>query len=567
MTARSGGVAVPGNGSELDPAVRVKQLERELALVHALDAARDASRGVTDLLRRCAVIVCAAVEAEECSVWLSGEDGEALRLACRERSTEERRTRRRSARRSAGRDAAAGGGAGVGGTTAGSWTVEGAARAALDANEVQTGEDAEGAYWLISPLLMLGRKLGALAVMDREAPFDDAEQRLIASAVGQADSALAHAIDHHELVRRGRELDAIRRIDRIRDGREPFEQKLDRICRVMSELLGAEAGFVMLFDLEGRELEMRASTRRGLSDDPAFRQTVQRLSLETLERGRLHRQEDLPAPWHGFIGVPLVLRDEVIGVFGAVRGAHHRAFDLEDEVILADVASQADTAVFENLEKLRVRQVFGRYVHPHVVDQLLAHGTNPLAPTRQVLTVLFSDIRGFTAMSEVRDPQFVVELLDEHLDAMAEVVMAGGGTVDKFVGDEVMAILGAPLAMPDHAVRAVEIAKRMQARQRELISVWSARGWPPLHIGIGINTGPMMVGNIGSERMSNYTVIGAAVNLGARLCGAAEGDQILVSEATAELVRDAVPLRKLPPLSLKGIAEPIPVWEVTDTFV
>jgi adenylate cyclase len=235
---------------------------------------------------------------------------------------------------------------------------------------------------------------------------------------------------------------------------------------------------------------------------------------------------------------------------------------VDDEVILADVASQADTAVFENRERLRVRQVFGRYVHPHVVDQLLTRGTNPLTPARHVLTVLFSDIRGFTAMSEERDPQFVVELLDEHLEAMSEVVLEAGGTVDKFVGDEVMAIFGAPLEMEGHALRAVRVARSMQARQRELVQVWTARGWPPLRIGIGLNTGPMMVGNIGSERMSNYTVIGAAVNLGARLCAAAEGDQILVSASTAALVKDAVPLRALPPLSLKGISEPLPVWEV-----
>jgi len=129
-------------------------------------------------------------------------------------------------------------------------------------------------------------------------------------------------------------------------------------------------------------------------------------------------------------------------------------------------------------------------------------------------------------MSESRDAQFVVALLDEHLDAMAEVVLDGGGTVDKFVGDEVMAIFGAPLPMASHkqqALQAVRVAQAMQRRQIALAKEWEARGWPSLEIGIGINIGPMMVGNIGSERMSNYTVIGSAVNLGARLCGAAGG--------------------------------------------
>jgi adenylate cyclase len=367
----------------------------------------------------------------------------------------------------------------------------------------------------------------------------------------------------HEVARLRHRLEVIRHIDRIRDGHEPFDQKLDTICRVIAELVGADVGFVMLFDLTGHALELRAVTQGQLHQDAAFRAITQRFAWETVESGRLMRREGLAAPWLGYIGVPLVLRDEVIGVLGAIRGAQHHPFDEDDEVILIDVAGQADTAVFENRERLRVRQAFGRYVHPHVVQQLLERGdTDVLSPQRQTLTVLFSDIRGFTSMSEDRDPQFVVKLLDEHLDAMAEVVMEAGGTVDKFVGDEVMALFGAPLPMEDHAVRAVRVAQAMCRRQQALSAEWKSRGWPALEIGVGLNTGPMMVGNIGSERMSNYTVIGAAVNLGARLCGAAGGTQILLSEATAALVQHEIPLRVVEPFVLKGIPEPVPAWEV-----
>lgn len=539
------------------PSPRRADLVRELALVRALDEARDASRGMRDLLSRCASVLQHSVAAEGCALWL---DGEAVPP----------------------------------------WLEERDLRAALARREPLTG-GSDGAYWLITPLRRGERAIGAIALVDSNAPFDGDERRLVRAAVAQTDSALAHALDHHELRRRRRELETIHRIDRIRDSSAPFGDKLDAICAQLGDLLGAEVGFVMLFDLAGRELERHAVTHRGRSsrnqtreagraahaaqsdptNDPDFHALAHRLARDTANAGRLTRTDDLPAPWLGYAGVPLLLREEIIGVFGAVRGAENPAFDDEDEALLQAVAEQMDTAIFENREKLRVREMFGRYVHPHVVTQLIERaggagraggmgGTDiqaedVLCPRRDTLTVLFSDIRGFTAMSESRDAQFVVALLDEHLDAMAEVVLDGGGTVDKFVGDEVMAIFGAPLPMASHkqqALQAVRVAQAMQRRQIALAKEWEARGWPSLEIGIGINIGPMMVGNIGSERMSNYTVIGSAVNLGARLCGAAGGGQILLSCDAAALVDGEVPLLALEPLSLKGIPEPVSVFEV-----
>lgn len=263
-----------------------------------------------------------------------------------------------------------------------------------------------------------------------------------------------------------------------------------------------------------------------------------------------------------------MLRDEVVGVLGALNGCGQPAFDSEDAELLADTARQVDTAVFENRERLRIREAFGRYVHPEVVNLPLERGEEAvLEPRRRELTVLFSDVRGFTAMSREQDPVLLVSWLDEHLAAMAEVVIEHRGTVDKFVGDAVMAIFGAPLDVPDHAERAVRAALAMQRRHTELTAAWVRRGWPRLRIGIGISTGPAMVGNIGSERITNYTAIGPDVNLAARLCAEASGGQILLAPSVTTLVSHLFPTRTLAPLSLKGIAGSVVASEISKSVL
>jgi adenylate cyclase len=145
---------------------------------------------------------------------------------------------------------------------------------------------------------------------------------------------------------------------------------------------------------------------------------------------------------------------------------------------------------------------------------------------------------------------------------MTDVILAHDGTVDKFVGDEIMALFGAPVHFPEHAKVAVETAIAMQKKMGELREMWKQRGDEPCEIGIGINTGEMVAGNIGSDKMSDYTVLGDNVNLGARLCSAAEANQILVSHKTYEQTKDFFQFRELPHLKVKGKEKPLPVYEV-----
>jgi adenylate cyclase len=221
----------------------------------------------------------------------------------------------------------------------------------------------------------------------------------------------------------------------------------------------------------------------------------------------------------------------------------------------------------EGREKRKMKRLFGQYVSKDVYAQLVA---NPelarLGGQRREMTVLFSDIRGFTTVSERGQPEEIVGMLNEYFTRMVDIVFAHKGTLDKFVGDMVMALFGAPLDDPQHAEHAVDAALEMLRELNRLNEKWMAEGRPPLDIGIGISTGPMIAGNIGSEAIMSYTVIGDAVNLGARLesLNKEHGTRIIISEATRAALPDRYGFRPLGQVVVKGKTRPVAIFEVIE---
>ncbi|HUF12337.1 MAG TPA: adenylate/guanylate cyclase domain-containing protein [Longimicrobiales bacterium] len=221
----------------------------------------------------------------------------------------------------------------------------------------------------------------------------------------------------------------------------------------------------------------------------------------------------------------------------------------------------------EGRERKRVKDLFSRYVSPQYVSQLADHyQTLKLGGERVPLTLLFSDIRGFTSMSERLPPETVISMLNEYLDRMAEVVFRNGGTLDKFIGDAVMAFWGAPIPMADHARRALDTALEMMTELRELNRRWAEQGITEgVDIGIGVNTGEAIVGNIGSlTHKLDYTAIGDAVNLASRLEGLNKnyGTNIIVSEATKAAVGDDYDFRSLDDVKVKGKEQAVQIYEL-----
>jgi len=210
-----------------------------------------------------------------------------------------------------------------------------------------------------------------------------------------------------------------------------------------------------------------------------------------------------------------------------------------------------------------VRSNFERYFAPNVAAEIAQQaGAVRLGGERRPTTVLFSDIRGFTAMAESMGPDAIAQLLSEYFTEMVDVIFDYGGTLDKFMGDAIMALWGAPLAHADDADRALRAAVEMQQAVARLNQRWSSEGRPEIKVGIGINHGEVFAGNIGSHRRLDYTVIGDAVNIAARLCAEAGPGEILVTEGFLRVVRDRVDHEYLPEMALKGKAQMVQVYRI-----
>ena len=220
--------------------------------------------------------------------------------------------------------------------------------------------------------------------------------------------------------------------------------------------------------------------------------------------------------------------------------------------------------LIEEKEKRRVRGAFQQYVSPEVIRRLLAT-PELVQPRKTEISVMFSDVRGFTSISEKLDAQELADLLNGYLTEMTRIIFRNQGTLDKYIGDAVMAIWGAPFEEGDHARRACNSALDMLARLHELQQGWKERGQPILEIGIGINTGIASVGNMGSALRYGYTAMGDAVNLASRLEGLNKeyGTRIIVSESThAEAGESAFLFRELDLIRVKGKAQPVTIYEL-----
>lgn len=219
----------------------------------------------------------------------------------------------------------------------------------------------------------------------------------------------------------------------------------------------------------------------------------------------------------------------------------------------------------EEKEKKKVKNAFQYYLTASVITEMLKDPSKlKLGGDKKNLTVLFSDIRGFTTISENLSPEELVHLLNEYLTAMTDLVFKYDGLLDKYMGDAIMAVYGAPLAQPDHALRACRTALEMLQALKKLQAKWSDEGKPVLNIGIGINTGDMVVGNMGSQMRFDYTVMGDSVNLGSRLEGINKeyGTNIIISEFTYAAVKDALYCRELDAVKVKGKKRPVRIYEL-----
>jgi class 3 adenylate cyclase len=259
------------------------------------------------------------------------------------------------------------------------------------------------------------------------------------------------------------------------------------------------------------------------------------------------------------LALPLLVKDRLVGVL-AVESPKPNAFDELDEVLLRIVGNQAATAIdnartYEMVDRLgRLKRFFS----PHLAELIIRGGADdPLKTHRREVTVVFLDLRGFTAFAETAEPEEVMGVLREYHAEMGKLILAHEGTLERFTGDGMMVFFNDPLLVPDAGLRAARMAVQMQERVSTLTVKWRRLGYD-LGLGIGIAKGFATIGGIGFEGRWDYGAIGTVTNLAARLCGEAKGGEILASARLATELENLAETEELAPLTLKGFARPVP---------
>lgn len=418
-------------------------------------------------------------------------------------------------------------------------------------------------YVAVIPIFMKGERLGVMMCARLENAFIPDDVELVELAESQVDSAVIQAYEYYTLQLRTRELETIYRVDNIRDQHMAFDEMLSAVLGEVRRVIQAEAGFIMLYNQAEKFLELRATTNDDLFPITPHYDFINTVANESLAKAGLAWYNDLESELHSIMCLPLILNGEIIGVMGVVNRYGRHSFDSDDRRLLSAIASQMDTAIFESIEQRRLRQILGRSVDPRVMERLLASPEQDiLNRERTVISVLYADIRGSTALAEKTEPDLLVGFINDYLGRMADVILAHEGTLDKFVGDEVMALFGAPLPQPDHALRSIKAGLDMQKAHQDVMAAWKPQGVEEAPIGVGIATGELIVGEFGCQKRTDYTVIGRAANLGSRICSVAKGGEVMVSRETYDLVKDQVEAVPVTGLQMKGVAPDVTVYHV-----
>ena len=373
------------------------------------------------------------------------------------------------------------------------------------------------------------------------------------------------------------------RLARMLTAADAVDDVLSRVLDLAVEAFPVDRGFILLSDDAGELVCELARIKDKSQLHPSGEVPVSRTMLQAVidervalvtfdaqadqrlsggESIRLHQiRSAMCAPlWSG---------ERIVGVIQVDSPFHVGAFRERDLDVLTTLANYAAVAVeriryarkaeFERQARARLE----RYHSPSVIEEVLRGGDEGMRKLQSAeATVLFADLVGFTAFAENAPPERVAESIDAFLDLSVEAIFRAGGTLDKFIGDCVMAFFGAPVAQPDHAVRAVRAAVEIQAG----LSAWNARreaeGLPGFKARVALNSGPVVVGDIGSARRVDYTVLGNTVNVASRLEGVAPPDEIVIGPETHRLLSGAFPTEPLGELALKGLQQRITAYRV-----
>ncbi len=358
-----------------------------------------------------------------------------------------------------------------------------------------------------------------------------------------------------------------------------LERLLERILDIVFEQIPAERGAIFLVDDTG-ELEQRVVKKRGTEVEDRYleisRTIIQKvrddlasvLTTDTMQDESFsHAHSIISQGIRQAMTVPLLVHDELYGLIHIDTTRMSRAFNQDNLQLLTAISGQAAIAIknaklIAKIEKeIQTRSRLARYLAPELVEQVVNSQLDiEMGGQIKKVTLMFSDVRGFTPMSERISAEDVVLTLNRYFEVMVDTIFKHGGMLDKFVGDAIMAVWGLPTERPDDSLRAVRAAVEMQVMLALLDFQFVREGREPLYMGVGINTGDVISGNMGSTKRSEFTVIGSPVNLAARIESISKRHQVFISESTYRELKHHVRAIELAPTTVKGISGEIRVY-------
>jgi len=444
--------------------------------------------------------------------------------------------------------------------------------------------------------LTFGKALESKVVLDEGKPLSE-EAGTIIRSVGELSKLLTGTgpkapqdakkapADVQEIEKSNRILKVLTQVAETLIAVRPVEEVLHQVMDIVFEHMPADRGFLMLEDEAVADKLVPMVVKHRSSGGSEGRITVSKTITDRVMHDRVSilTSDAMVDPRFGagdsirFHGIrsamcaPLWNKDEVIGIIHVDSPMLTNCFTVNDLDVLTALANYAAVAVERARLNQKIvaeekkRERLGRFLSPQVANRILAasdHGAELGAPEVREVSILFADISGFTSMSETMSPSSVALLLNDYLSRMTDVIFKYEGTLDKYIGDAIMAVFGAPLDMPDHATRAIKTALEMQERLAE----WNAdrKEGPAFRIRIGINSGNAVAGEIGSINKKEYTVLGDTVNTASRLeSSVAKPGSVVIGANTHALVEGLFEFRSLGSFSLKGKSLEVPCFEVT----
>jgi adenylate cyclase len=377
-----------------------------------------------------------------------------------------------------------------------------------------------------------------------------------------------------------RRLAALYRASKLIASEFDLSKRLSDVLDTAMTVMEADRGFVLLRDDTSNKLRVSvaremgqdlaaSSPSMGIAGKAAIDGEPVLMSSAVTDQEFGMRDSIIRQHIAGAMAVPLRVEDRILGSIYVDTRRADITFNEEDIELFASLAAQSAMAI-DNVrlyEKMvaaeKKRSNLSRFLSPAIVAEIMKEGSAlELGGQKRLVTTLFCDIRGFTQIAERLPPRVMVDILNEHFSAMTEIIFEFIGTLDKYIGDEIMAVFGAPLSAPDDALRAVQSALAIQAKNVQLNATRAQEGRPQLQIGIGINTGEVIAGYIGSPMRMEFTVVGDHVNVARRLCDLAKPGQVVAGGSTYQVVKDKVAARAIGNIVLEGKANPVDVYEI-----